>query len=139
MLHLLQTNICRENSTSNSRNLSENLQRNGNLRTEERVKIEHITNDDRIAYIKIGDDMTSAKSVKSKPHKQTIFHKYFFQKYPDFFRHYCLCLHRKIEPDDDDPNTVTILSDDKYGANSFLLNRTPIIPITIDPKKYVIF
>lgn len=142
MLNLIQTNMCGGNNTNaanetESHYLSSNLQQNGNLRTEqfeESMKIEQITSGDRIAYIKISDDVVvSPTSAKSELENRR--HRYFLQKYPDFFRHYCLCLHRKVEPDD--LNTVSRLVDDKY--NGFLLNRTPIIPITVDPKKYVIF
>ena len=144
MINLLQSNMCggsRTNSATvhDSHYLSRNLQRNGDFRTEqfdERIKIEQITNGDRIAYIKIRDDMPpSAASVKSDLHNRTKFH--FLHKYPNFLRQYCMCLNRKIEPDD--LNTVSSIVDDKYGANSFLLNRTPIIPITSYPTKYVIF
>lgn len=145
MLNLLQTNICGSNSASNSaknRNdnhfLNKNLQQNGHLRSEqfeENMKIEHITSGNQIAFIKIRDNLTSATSVKNENKKRTKFQQFFAENYPDFFHHYCPCMQRKIEPDD--LNTVSTLADDKYGANSFLLNRTPIIPITVDPKKYI--
>lgn len=148
MLNLLQSNICGRNSENNdtangndNHFLNKNLQQNGNLRSEqfeENMKIEQITSGDRIAFIKIGDNVpTSATSQKNENNKRTKFQQFFALNYPDFFRQYCFCMHRKIEPDDLD--TVSTLSDDKYGANSFLLNRTPIIPITVDPTKYVIF
>lgn len=145
MLNLLHSNMCGGNSTNSanvndSHYLNSNLQRSGDLRTEQfddRLKIEQITTGDRIAFIKIRDDMASATSVKSELHKRNQFHEYFLHKYPNFLRHYCMCLHRKIEPDD--LNTVSCLAEDKFGANSFLLNRTPIIPITVYPTKYVIF
>lgn len=149
MLNLLQSNMCGGNNhNTNSANgndshysISSYPQQNNNSRTErvdENMKIEHSTSGDRIAFIKIPHEMTSSTSVTtSELHNRRQFHKYFLQKYPDFFRQYCMCLHRKIEPDD--LNTVSCIVDDKYGANSFLFNRTPIIPITVDPKKYVIF
>lgn len=146
MLNLLQSNMCGGNSTNSatvndSHYLSRNLQRSGDLRTEqfeESIKIEQITSGDGIAYIKIRDDVGSATSVKSELHNRTQFQRKFLHKYPAFLRHYCMCLHRKIEPSDD-LNSVSCLTEDKYGANGFLLNRTPIIPITAYPTKYVIF
>lgn len=145
MLNLLHSGVCgNENVTTvkkaDAHFLSKNLQQNGNLRSEdfdENMKIEQITSGNKIAFIKIRDEMPSPTSVKTELHRRTQNQRYFFQRYPDFFRQYCVCLHRKIEPDD--LNTVSSLADDKYGANSFLLNRTPIIPITVDPTTYVIF
>lgn len=145
MLNLLQSNICGSNNANNTTNvndshfLGKNLQQNGQLKSEqfeENMKIEHVTSGNRIAFIKIRDDVPSATSVKHENQNRTNFHKFFLQKYPNFFRQYCLCMHRKVEPDD--LNTVPYLADDVYKTNSFLLNRTPIIPITVDPKTYVI-
>lgn len=147
MLNLLHSSVCGSSDNVNTANandshfLSENLQQNGNLKSkhfDEKMKIEHIASVDKIAYIKIRDDVISAPPpIKPEVNCRTKFQKFFLQKYPDFFRHYCLCMHRKIEPND--LNNVSSLADDKYGANSFLFNRTPIIPITDDPKTYVHF
>lgn len=144
MLNLLHSSVCGSDSVNTvnangSHFLNENLQQNGNLKSEhfdENMKIEHIASVDKVAYIKIRDEISAPPPpLKPEVHHRTKFQKFFLQKYPDFFRHYCLCMHRKIEPND--LNNVSSLADDKYGANSFLYNRTPIIPITTDPKTYV--
>lgn len=146
MINLLHSGVCGSESVTtvngaNSHFLSKNLQQNGKFQSEnfeENMKIEQITSGNRIAFIKIRDEIPSPTSVKTELNRRAQHqNKYFFQKYPDFFRQYCMCLHSKIEPDD--LNTVSSLADDKYGANGFLLNRTPIIPITVDPNTYVIF
>lgn len=141
MLNLLQSNMCGGNSANtpnvnDSHYLSKNLQRNGDLRTdefEESIKIEQITSDNRVAFIKIRDDVASATSIKNELHHRNQFHNFLYK----YLRHYCMCLHRKVEPDD--LNTVSCLAEDTYGVTGFLLNRTPIIPITVYPTKYVIF
>lgn len=148
MLNLLQSGVCGNESVTtvnggaNAHFLTKNLQHNEKLRSDqydETMKIEQMTNGDRIAFIKIRDDLPSPTSAKTELHRRTQNQRYFFQKYPDFFRQYCMCLHRKIEPNPDDLNSESSSTDDKYGANGFLLNRTPIIPITVDPQAYVSF
>lgn len=147
MLNLLQSSVCGNESVSvangnnNTHFLSKNLQRNGNLRSEnfeENIKIEQITSGDQIAFIKIRDQVPLPPIVKPQYDRRTQFQKLFLQSYPDFFLQYCLCIHKKVEPDD--PNSVSGLANgehnDKYGANSFLLNHTQIIPITVHPTKY---
>lgn len=147
MLNLLQTSVCGSESAStanrnnNTHFLNKNLQRNGNLRSanfEENIKIEQISSGDQIAYIKIRDQISSPPVVKPPYTRRTLFQKFFLQSYPQFFRHYCMCMHGKIEPDD--PNSMSGRENghynNKYGANSFLLNHTQIIPITVHPTKY---
>lgn len=161
MINLLQTNIRgsantsvannnNNNNTTNTKNtshfLSQNLQQNGNLKSdkfEKTMKIEEISSGDQIAFIKIQDELSSSSSSPIKPSKfqhRTQFQKFFMQFYSDFFRQYCMCMHKKVEPDD----LVSVHNhthnddhyNDKYAANSFLLSHTSIIPITVVPKKY---
>lgn len=146
MLNLLQSGVCGSESVNaangnNAHFLNRNLQSNGNLRTEnfeENLKIEQITTGDKIAYIKIRDEVPSAPAIKSEMRRQSQLSRIFQQNYPDFFRNYCMCMHSKVEPDD--LNTVSVLTNgtynDKYGTNSFLLNHTQIIPVTVHPPKY---
>lgn len=148
MINLLQSNVCGSADVSAARNinnthfLGRNLQTNATLTSEkfqETMKIEQISSGDQIAFIKIQDDLSSTSPRKPpKFRRQTQFQKFFVQHYPDFFRHYCMCLHTKVQPDD--PITVTNQTDghynEKYAANSFLLSHTSIIPITVVPKKY---
>lgn len=160
MINLLQSNVCGRatrsapnNNDSNNNNpkrssfLSQNLQQNGNLTSEkfdETMKIDEISSGDQIAYIKIEDDLSSPSPVKpAKFQRQTQFQKFFMQFYPDFVHQYCLCMHRKVQPDDlitAHNNHHHHSSDDhysdKYAANNFLLSHNSIIPITVVPQKY---
>lgn len=165
MINLLQSNVCGRatrsapnNNNDNNNNdtnaskkssfLSQNLQQNGNLNSEkfdETMKIDEISSGDQIAFIKIQDDLSSPSPIKAAKQfqRQTQFQKFFMKFYPDFVGQYCLCMHRKVQPDD----LITVhnyhhhhTSDDhysdKYAANSFLLSHTSIIPITVVPQKY---
>lgn len=167
MINLLQSNVCgraRVNSAPNNNNnnddnnsnnnmkkssfLSQNLQQNGNLNSDkfdETMKIEQISSGDQIAFIRIQDDLSSPSPIKAsqKFQRQTSFQKFFTQFYPDFIGQYCLCMHRKVEPDD----LISVHNhqyqhmnddhyNDKYAANSLLLSPTTIIPITVVPTKY---
>lgn len=147
MLNLLQSRVSGVSESVNQLNgnnahfLNRNLQNNGNFRTEhfdEHLTIEQITNGDKIAYIKIQDDIQSTPTIKSNVRRRSQFQRFFQHKYPDFFRQYCMCMHAKVEPDD--LNTVSGITNDnytdKYDNNSFLLNHTQIIPITVHPPKY---
>lgn len=142
MLNLLQSGMCGSESgnapadNGNSAHFfNRNLQRSSDLKSQQSAKVEHIAGENDIAYIRIRDEVSSPTPAKMELQKRTHFQRLFKHKYPDFLRHYCMCLHNKIEPDD--LNTAPTTTDDIYGANSFLLNRTPIIPITVDPTKYV--
>lgn len=162
MINLLQSNVCGRASRSEPENndtnnnakkssfLSQNLQQNGNLNSEkfdETMKIDDISSGDQIAFIKIQDDLLASPSPIKPAHKfqrQTQFQRFFMQFYPDFFRQYCSCMHRKVQPDD----LITVHSfhnhhssddhyGDKYAANrNFLLSPSSIIPITVVPQKY---
>lgn len=160
MINLLQSNVCGRatrsapNNTDNNNNnpkkssfLSQNLQQNGNLTSEkfdETMKIDEISSGDQIAFIKIEDGLSSPSPTKpAKFQRQTSFQKFFMQFYPDFVHQYCLCRHRKVQPDD----LITVHNhhhhhssddhySDKYAANNFLLSHTSIIPITVVPQKY---
>lgn len=164
MINLLQSNVCgrarissaetikNNNNMKKSSFLSQNLQQNGNLKSEkfdETMKIEQISSGDQIAFIKIQDDLSSPSPIKpaQKFQRQTSFQKFFMQFSPDFVGQYCLCMHRKVEPDDPisvhnhQHHTNDDHYNDKYAANSFLLSPTSIIPITVVPQtyEYVIF
>lgn len=56
------------------------------------------------------------------------------KKVPSFFQNYCLCLNRKVEPED-----VNEWTANKFEAENDLNLKpsTTIIPITIDPNMYV--
>lgn len=150
MLNLLQSNICGranrspEKSTENSQIPNRNLRISDNLNSdnfEETMKIEQISSGDQIAFIKIQDDLSSPTQPHkpSKFQRQSSFQTFFMQVYPNFFRQYCMCMHKKVEPDDLITVTDHHIDDhynDKYAANSFYLSHASIIPITVVPKKY---
>lgn len=159
MINLLQSSACgrtdvgEANNTKNAQFLGQNLQKNANLKSEkleDTMKIEHISCGDQIAFIKIQDDLSSASPIKKRAsdfHRRTQFQKFFMELYPDFMRHYCLCMQRKVEPNDPinmnshhrDHYNDDHYNNHKYAANSFLLSHTSIIPITVVPKKYELY
>lgn len=82
---------------------------------------------DRISVIELRETVPNGQQLnemKKNPVK----------KVPSFFQNYCLCLNRKVEPED-----VNGWTANKFEAeNDLNLNpSTTIIPITIDPNMYV--
>lgn len=136
MLNVVNTSVCSgdivnmsnrsaSNRTNGSATNNNNVQNfNENLKTENKLNGER-----HVVFKKPENDATSASSTQ-----RAHFQRFFLQKYPDFLRNYCMCLYRKIEPDD--LNDTSDAAADKYSNNGYL-SRTPIIPITVDPNMYV--
>lgn len=144
MLNLLQSSLCGSDSVVN-RNAS--IIKNGihshnnnlNNNFDQNIKMEN----DRISVITLKcPPLPPINSIPSQtPSRRSSFPNFFSQKYPDFFKNYCLCINRKIEPDD------TLIETNEHehaqSTNSKIenvinyQNHTSIVPITVALKMYV--
>lgn len=135
MLNLLHSGVCgnsvnpldRNSSFISHGDLPNNnnvnnyyLKERGNGHFDRNIKFQ-----EPISIIKISESASNQnKQLKELSNK----------KNSGFFRDYCLCMYKRVDPDDENDS-----SDEKYepNDNEFSINRTSAIPITIDPRMYV--
>lgn len=138
MLNLLQSSLCGSDTVNVINRMSvnpknQNVQHNSNRNYEKNIKMES----DQISVILLKGSPTPAINpvLTQTSNRRSSFQKFFLQNYPEFFKNYCLCLNRKIEPDDQieviGPASKTFESNNNYS------NRNTIIPITVPLKMYV--
>lgn len=138
MLNLLQSSLCGSDTVNvinrNSVNpKNQNVQHNSNRNFEENIKMES----DQISVIVLKGSPTPAINpvLTQTSNRRSSFQKFFLQNYPEFFKNYCLCLNRKIEPDD--PIEVIDPASKTLESNNYSTRNT-IIPITMALKMYVV-
>lgn len=137
MLNLLQSSLCGSDTVNvinripmNRKN--QNVHKNKTRNFEENIKMES----DQISVIVLKTSPTPA--INPVSNRRSSFQKFFLQNYPEFFKNYCLCLNRKIEPDD--PIEVVDAASKTFESNNYNNNystRNTIIPITVALKMYV--
>lgn len=143
MLSLLHSSFCGSDSVNVANRISLNLRNknfqqndysNNNGNFEENIKMEN----DRISVIMLkSPPLPPINPIQPRPsHRRSSFQKLFSKNYPDFFRNYCLCINRKIEPDD--PIEIIDPASSKYETDNNP-NHTPIIPITVALGMYVVY
>lgn len=139
MLNLLQSSFCGSDTMNiinrilvNPKN--QNVQHNNNRNFDENIKMES----DRISVIVLKSSPTRKiiPVLTQTSNRRSSLQKFFLQNYSEFFKNYCLCLNRKIEPDDQievvDQGSKTFESNNNYAT------RNTIIPITVALKMYVV-
>lgn len=133
MLNLLHSSLCGSDRISvNPKN--QNVQHNNNRNFEKNIKMES----DHISVIVLkSSPMPAINPVLTQAsNRYSSFQKFFLRNYTEFFKNYCLCLNRKIEPDDPievvDPASKTFESNNNYST------RNTVIPITVALKMYVV-
>lgn len=129
MLNILNVNRSTSDMTNN---LSKNISKHS---FNESINVRNIFNIEHQMMSKRLDEQVSAEPASTTLPNQRAHFQSFLQKYPSFLRNYCMCLHRRIDPDDTNEPSITVgnkcISEEQ--------NQTPIIiPITVDPKTYVL-
>lgn len=141
MLNLLQSSLCGSDTVNVINRISVNpknqnvVQHNNNRNFEENIKMDS----DKISVIVLKSSPTPAinPALRKASNRRSSFQKFFLQNYPEFLKNYCLCLNRKIEPDD--PIEVVDAASKTFASNNNNYStRNTIIPITVALKMYVV-
>lgn len=140
MLNLLQSSLCGSDTVNVINRIAVNtktqnvMQHNNNRNFEENIKMES----DQISVIALKSSPTPQINpvFRKTSNRRSSFQKFFLQNYPEFFKNYCSCLNRKIEPDD--PIEVIDAANKTFESNNNYSTRNTIIPITVALKMYVV-
>lgn len=139
MLSLLQSSLCGSDTVNIINRISvnaknQNVQHNNNRNFGENIKMES----DQISVIvmKSSPTRTINPVLTQTSNRCSSLQKFFLQNYSEFFKNYCLCLNRKIEPDD--PIEVVDQGSKTFESNNNYAARNTIIPITVALRMYVV-
>lgn len=139
MLNLLQSSLCGSDGVNIINRISvfpknQNVQQNSNRNFRENIKMES----DQISVIVLKGSPTPAINpiLAQTSDRRSSFQKFFLKNYPEFFKNYCLCLHRKVEPDD--PIEVIDPARKAFESVNNHLAKNTVIPTTVALEMYVI-